>query len=102
MARNSLAGSKKGTSASARRYQNDPKARAKKKAYDTAYNKKTVADRVDRNRKRREQQQKGNPKAKKGSGYDYDHATGKMEKQSKNRGRASKNGGTAGDKRARG
>ena len=84
MARNSLAGSKKGTSASARRYQNDPKARAKKKAYDTAYNKKTVADRVDRNRKRREQQQKGNPKARKGSGYDYDHATGKMEKQSKN------------------
>jgi len=37
MARNSLAGTKKGTSASARRYQNDPKARAKKKAYDKKY-----------------------------------------------------------------
>lgn len=102
MARNSLAGTKKGTSDSAKRYQSDPKARAKKKAYDTAYNKKTVADRVDRNRKRKEQQQKGNPKAKKGSGYDYDHATGKMVKQKVNRGRSSKNGGTAGDKRARG
>ena len=37
--RNSLAGSKKGTSKSARRLQNDPEARAKKKAYDTAYHK---------------------------------------------------------------
>ena len=102
MARNSLAGTKKGTSASARRYQNDPEARAKKKAYDKAYNKKTVSDRVDRNRKRREGQKSGNPKAKKGSGYDYDHASKKFVKQSVNRGRNSKNGGTSGDKRARG
>lgn len=102
MSRNSLAGTKKGTSKSARRYQNDPKARAKKKAYDKEYNKKTVSDRVDRNRKRREGQKAGNPKAKKGSGYDYDHATKSYVKKSINRGRTSKNGGTAGDKRARG
>ena len=37
MARNTLAGTKTGKSKSARRYQNDPKARAKKKAYDKAY-----------------------------------------------------------------
>lgn len=102
MARNKLAGTKTGKSKSARRYQKDPKARAKKKAYDTEYNKKTVSDRVDRNRKRREGQKAGNPKAKKGSGYDYDHATKRYVKKSVNRGRTSKNGGTAGDKRARG
>lgn len=104
MARNSLAGTKKGKSASAKHYQNNPEAKAKKKAYDTAYNKKTVADRVDRNKKRKEQQKKGNPKAKKGSGYDYDHATKSMVKSSVNRGRSSKNSSktTAGDRRARG
>lgn len=37
MARNKLAGTKTGKSESARRYQKDPKARAKKKAYDKAY-----------------------------------------------------------------
>lgn len=35
--RNSLAGSKTGKSASAKYYQNNPKARAKKKAYDKSY-----------------------------------------------------------------
>ena len=75
---------------------------AKKGAYDKNYNKKSVDDRVDRNRKRKEQQKKGNPKAKVGSKYDYDHATGKMEHRSKNRGRNSKNGGTKGDRSARG
>lgn len=73
-----------------------------KKKRDKEYNKKTVADRVDRNKKRREGQKAGNPKAKKGSGYDYDHASKRFVKQSTNRGRNSKNGGTAGDKRARG
>lgn len=102
MARNKLAGTKTGKSESARRYQKDPKARAKKKAYDKEYNKKTVPGRVDRNRKRREGQKAGNPKAKKGSGYDYDHATKSYVKKSVNRGRTSKNGGTAGDKKARG
>lgn len=102
MARNKLAGTKTGTSKSAKRYQEDPKARAKKKAYDTEYNKKTVSERVDRNKKRREGQKSGNPKAKKGSGYDYDHASKRFVKQSTNRGRNSKNGGIAGDKRARG
>lgn len=76
--------------------------RKKKIAYDKAYNKKTVSDRVDRNKKRREGQKAGNPKAKKGSGYDYDHATKSYVKKSINRGRTSKNGGTAGDKKARG
>lgn len=73
-----------------------------KRKYDKEYNKKTVSDRVDRNRKRREGQKAGNPKAKKGSGYDYDHATKSYVKKSVNRGRTSKNGGTAGDKKARG
>lgn len=81
-----------------------PSSIKKKKEYDSKYQKsKTqVENRVDRNRKRKEQQKKGNPKAKVGSKYDYDHATGKMEHRSKNRGRTSKQGGTAGDKRARG
>ena len=39
MARNSLAGQKKGTSRTARYYQNNPQARAKKKSYDTEYHK---------------------------------------------------------------
>lgn len=39
MARNSLAGQKKGSSASARRYQKDPEARAKKLEYDKEYQK---------------------------------------------------------------
>lgn len=89
-------------SRSAKYYRDNPEARAKKKKYDTEYNKKTVSERVDRNRKRKEQQKKGNPKAKKGSGYDYDHATKRMVKKSVNRGRSSKNNGTAGDRRARG
>lgn len=83
-------------------YKKNKASRDKKKAYDKKYNKKTVDDRVDRNKKRREQAKKGNPKAKKGSGYDYDHATKSMVKKSVNRGRTSKQGGTAGDKRARG
>lgn len=102
MARNKPSKSKKGTSKSARYYSENPEAKAKKDAYNKKYNKKTVSERADRNRKRREQEKKGNPKAKKGSGYDYDHATGRMVKASVNRGRNSKNGGTAGDKRARG
>lgn len=102
MAKNKLAGTKKGTSKSARYYQNNPDARAKRDEYNKKYNKKTVSERADRNKKRKEQEKKGNPKAKKGSGYDYDHATGRMVKASVNRGRSSKNGGTAGDKRARG
>lgn len=43
MARNSLAGSTKGTSKSARFYQRNPKARAKKKSYDTTYHKQPKA-----------------------------------------------------------
>ena len=37
MAKNTLAGSKKGSSKSAKHYQSNPKARAKKKAYDKSY-----------------------------------------------------------------
>lgn len=74
----------------------------KKRERDKKYNKRTVADRVERNRKRREQRKKGNKKAKVGSKYDYDHATGRMVHRKKNRGRNSKNGGTPGDRRARG
>jgi hypothetical protein len=38
MPRNSLAGTKKGNSKSALYFQNNPKAKAKKKAYDTIFN----------------------------------------------------------------
>ena len=89
-------------SKSAKYYASNPEARKKKAEYDKKYNKKTVKDRVDRNKKRREAQKNGNPKARKGSGYDYDHATKKFVKASTNRGRNSKNGGTSGDRRARG
>lgn len=89
-------------SKSAQYYDKNPKSKAKKDKYNKEYNKKTVDDRVDRNRKRREGQAKGLKGAQKGSGKDFDHAKGKFIKASINRGRNSKNGGTAGDRRARG
>lgn len=87
MARNTLAGSKKGTSASAKRYQNDPKARAKKKAYDKKYHS------TPARRKYRAELNKANRKAGtygNKDGKDMSHTkSGKLvkEKSSKNRAR---------------
>jgi hypothetical protein len=55
-------------------YDKNPKAKAKKAAYDTEYNKKTVADRVARNAARRAMDKAG--KVSKGDGKDVDHKNG--------------------------
>lgn len=87
MSRNKLAGTKKGTSASARRYQNDPVARAKKKAYDKKYHS------TPERRKYRSELNKANRKAGtygNGDGHDMSHTkSGRLvkEKASKNRAR---------------
>lgn len=53
-------------------YDKNPKAKVKKKKYDTKYNKKTVKDRVSRNKARRIMKSKGvNVKGK-----DVDHKNG--------------------------
>jgi hypothetical protein len=52
-------------------YDKNPDAKAKKAAYDTEYNKKTVKDRVARNAARRALIKAG--KVKKGDGKDVDH-----------------------------
>lgn len=93
--RNSLAGSKKGTSASARRYQNDPKARAKKKEYDKKYHATTERKkyRAELNKANRESHKKGTTKV--GDNRDKSHTkSGKLvnESQSKNRARNKSNG----------
>lgn len=95
MARNSLAGTKKGTSASARRYQNDPKARSKKKEYDKKYHATTERKkyRAELNRENRKRGTYGN-----GDGKDVSHKkNGKttLESQKQNRARnGSGKGGT--------
>jgi len=85
--RNTLAGSKKGTSKSARRLQASPKAREKKKAYDTKYHKTTAR------KKYRAALNKANRTSPNKKGEDKSHTkSGKLtnEKQSKNRGRNGK------------
>jgi hypothetical protein len=55
-------------------YDKNPKAKAKKAAYDTEYNKKTVGDRVARNAARRAMEKAG--KVSKADGKDVDHKNG--------------------------
>lgn len=55
-------------------YDKNPKAKAKKKSYDTQYNKKTVKDRVARNAARRALIKAGQVKI--GDGKDVDHKNG--------------------------
>jgi hypothetical protein len=89
--RNSLAGSKKGTSVSARRLQNSPAARAKKKKDDTAYGKSTKQkkDRAAHNKANRDSpNKKGQDKSRKKDGSFTNEA------QSKNRARNGKRGST--------
>jgi hypothetical protein len=90
--RNSLAGSTKGTSKSARRLQKSPAARAKKKAYDTEYHKSEARKkyRAKLNKANRKKGTYGN-----GDGKDESHDSKgktKKESQSKNRARNGKGG----------
>lgn len=73
--RNRLAGTKTGKSRSARYYQSNPKAKAKKLAYDKNYQKSSdqVSNRVKRNQARKQAISKG--VAKVGDGKDIDHKT---------------------------
>lgn len=91
MARNTLAGSKKGTSESARYFQNNPEARKKKNEYNAKYH--ATPERI----KYRNGLNKANAKAgsKKGDGKDMSHTkSGKLVKESasKNRARNGKDG----------
>jgi hypothetical protein len=92
MARNKLAGTKKGKSESAKYFQNNPEARAKKDAYNTKYHKskKRKAYRALLNAINRRKKTYGN-----GDGLDESHSkSGKTskEKQSTNRARNGKKG----------
>ncbi len=80
-------------------YDKNPESKAKKNAYNKEFNKKPEQKkkRADLNKINRDKGTYGNK-----DGKDYDHATKKMVKQSVNRGRNSKNGGTKGDIKARG
>jgi hypothetical protein len=73
-----------------RYYDRNPKAAAKKDAYNSTYQKKSsaVKKRVEANRANRKAQAAG--KAYKGDGKDFDHRTNKMVKASVNRGAAEK------------
>lgn len=91
MARNTLAGSKKGTSESAKYFQTHPEARKKKNEYNAKYH--ATPSRV----KYREELNTANRKAgsKKGDGKDMSHTkSGKLvkENQSANRARNKKDG----------
>lgn len=98
MARNKLAGS---TPSYDKRKMSEA-SRKKKLAYDLEFQKKKkqVKKRVEANKANRKAIKAGT--AKKGDKKDYDHYAKRMISQKKNRGRNSKTGGTAGDKRARG
>ena len=98
MSRNKLAGTTKGTSRSARYYQNNPEARAKKDAYNTKFHS-TPERRRYRSLLIKKNREAG---SKVGDGKDYDHAVGKFVSQKVNRGRTSKSGrSTPGDRSAR-
>lgn len=87
----------KKASRSARYYQNNPGARARKKAYDTKFNEKP-----SQRKKRSELVTKNRDADKKGvnrTGKDYDHGSKRYISSSKNRGKKT---GTAGDRSARG
>jgi len=89
MARNKLAGTKKGTSESAAYFQNNPKAKAKKDAYNKEYHatEKRKKYRAGLNKANRDDNTYGN-----GDGKDKSHGKGglKNEAQSKNRARNGK------------
>ena len=90
--RNSLAGTKRGTSKSAKRLQSSASAREKKKKYDTAYHK-TPARKKYRAELNRINKKKGTYGNKDGKDESHD-SSGKTKKeaQSKNRARQGKGG----------
>jgi hypothetical protein len=83
----------------AKYYSENPEAKAKKLAYQKEYNKKP-----EQRKKRAELVKINRESGTYGNGdcKDYDHATKRMVKQTVNRGRNSKNGGTKGDRKTRG
>lgn len=85
MARNSLAGKSMGKSKSAKYYASNPKAKAKKLAYDKNYQKKKVSNRVQSNAANRKAGTYGN-----GDNKDASHTKSgsiRMENRSTNRAR---------------
>ena len=87
MARNSLAGKRTGKSKTAKFYAKNPKARAKKKKYDSEYHKSGSRKKY---RAKLNRANKNNPKSKKGDGMDMSHTqTGSLvlELQRRNRAR---------------
>tara|TARA_R110002096_G_scaffold130162_10_gene279267 strand:- start:1321 stop:1632 length:312 start_codon:yes stop_codon:yes gene_type:complete len=98
MARNGLAGTKKGKSRSALYYQNNPESRAKKQSYDSSNNKKksSVLYRTSLNKANRE-----NPNSKIGDGKDSSHTSSGLKLKTQKANRGSKTD-SAGDRRARG
>jgi hypothetical protein len=91
MARNSLAGKSTGASKTAKHYAENAASKAKKKEYDSDYQKSTVAKRVEANKANRKEGTYGN-----GDGKDASHSKSgsiTMEAQAKNRAR---NGATKG------
>jgi hypothetical protein len=90
--RNGLAGTKKGTSKSARRLQNDPEARKKKAAYDTKYHK-TKARKEYRSKLNATNKKKGTYGNKDGKDESHDSKGGtSKEAQSSNRARQGSGG----------
>lgn len=65
----------------AKYYKENPEAKKKKGEYDKEYNKKTVDDRVERNRARREAMKNG--RVRKGDGMDVDHVDGVKSKKTR-------------------
>lgn len=83
--RNKLAGTKKGTSKSAKYFQTHPEARAKKDAYNKAYHA------TPERKKYRASLNSANKKAKtygNGDGKDMSHGTGGLKKESQSSNRA--------------
>lgn len=65
----------------AKYYKENPEAKKKKGEYDKEYNKKTVDDRMERNRARREAMKNG--RVRKGDGMDVDHVDGIKSKKTR-------------------
>lgn len=89
----------KSLSKSAKAYRKSKSAREKKKKYDTEYNKKTVSDRVERNRARRKAKKKYGASALKGKDVAHTKNGTRLKSVKANRGSKSD---TSGDRRARG
>lgn len=86
-------------SRSGKYYRKNKKAREKKKKYDTEYNKRTVSDRVERNKARRKYKKKYGSAAL--NGKDVAHTKNGTRLKSIKANRGSKSD-TPGDRRARG